>query len=143
MCWCLRQKPENPSDRIWIAVSAPPSTHPPANVTANGGEGTFTGRTLLVIFRPSTSDFHPSNAQATYPSTADPYNLYLINTALYMISPSRFDMAPSTNGNNAHATTNGTSDESHVQSFWARYEHLKLNDVLKNVLLEVRLPLTS
>jgi len=41
---------------------------------------------------------------------------------------------------NGHAITVSTTetDQSHVASFWARYEHLKMHDVLKNVLLEVR-----
>ncbi|KAK1064030.1 hypothetical protein LTR33_012160 [Friedmanniomyces endolithicus] len=39
---------------------------------------------------------------------------------------------------NGHATNVSTTetDHSHVASFWARYEHLKMHDVLKNVLLE-------
>ncbi|KAK0264199.1 hypothetical protein LTR91_010182 [Friedmanniomyces endolithicus] len=39
---------------------------------------------------------------------------------------------------NGHAITVSTTetDQSHVASFWARYEHLKMHDVLKNVLLE-------
>ncbi|KAK4541043.1 hypothetical protein LTR36_008412 [Oleoguttula mirabilis] len=40
-----------------------------------------------------------------------------------------------TNGS-AHATTNGTSSKEHVASFWGRYEHLKSQDSMKNVLLE-------
>ena len=38
------------------------------------------------------------------------------------------------------ALTNGTthaSSDDHVASFWARYEHLKAQDVMKNVLMEV------
>lgn len=41
-----------------------------------------------------------------------------------------------TNGG-THATTNGTTGEDHVASFWSRYEQLKLQGVMQNVLLEV------
>lgn len=52
-------------------------------------------------------------------------------------------MAPTANGTqmspNGNATAGATkaSDEQ-LQSFWSRYEHLKMNDVMKNVLVEVR-----
>ena len=39
-------------------------------------------------------------------------------------------------------TTNGiATDDSGATSYWARYEHLKFNDVMKNVLIEVGSPL--
>lgn len=57
-------------------------------------------------------------------------------------------MAPSTNGTTmspngrAKPGANKTTGE-HLQTFWTRYEHLKMNDVMKNVLFEVRRRITQ
>jgi len=43
---------------------------------------------------------------------------------------------------NGYANGSSGSDDGHVDSFWTRYEHLKVQDVIKNVLLEVCTPVS-
>lgn len=50
---------------------------------------------------------------------------------------------PSVNGNgnvaktNGHATEGTSVDDGHIQQLWSRYEAMKHNDQVKNLLLEV------
>lgn len=55
------------------------------------------------------------------------------------MAPSNGTPIMSPNGSATHSSTKvGAPTEDHVASLWSRYEHLKYQDVMKNVLLEVR-----